>query len=141
VVPPELVFPFAWLLLWSFIESLRLFFELEREGVLTGGGGTWFISAEGPAGAIAVESITCFTPFVCEAIRSAANRAASSGTWPVRVTMPFLLSTVTEAAFSSGSENILALMSVVIASSFGAACLLHDTTVKAASTAAAKADW
>jgi hypothetical protein len=120
---------------------LRLFFDRDREGTLAGGGGgSWFTSAEGPAGAIAVESITCFTPLVCEAIRSAANRAASSGTWPVSVTTPFLLSTVTEAALSNGSENILALISVVIASSFGAACLLHDTTINAASMAATKTD-
>jgi hypothetical protein len=54
--------------------------------------------------------------------------------------MPFLLSTFTEAAFSSGSENILALISVVIASSLGVTCLLHDTTINAASTAARKTD-
>ena len=138
VLPPELELPPAFP--WSFIASLRLFFEFDRVGVLAGGGGTWFTSADGPGGAIAVESMTCFTPFVCEAIRSAASRAASSGTCPVRVTMPFLLSTLTVAALSNGSENILALMSVVIASSFGTACLLQETTVNAARIAAAKAD-
>jgi hypothetical protein len=54
--------------------------------------------------------------------------------------MPFLLSTFTEAAFSSASENILALMSVVMASSLGVTCLLHDTTINAASMAATKPD-
>jgi len=70
------------------------------------------------------ESITCFTPSVLEAIVSAARRAESSGTAPVRVTMPSLLATLTEADFRAGSENIFALIAVVMVLSVG---LLHAT--------------
>jgi hypothetical protein len=64
-----------------------------------------------------VESMTCLTSFVCDAMRCAASRAASSGTVPVRVTVPSFAVMLTEADLSRGSENILALMSVVMASS------------------------
>src|SRR5713101_2662326 len=55
--------------------------------------------------------------------------AASSGTCPVSVTSPCLLATSTVAAFSAGSENIFALMSVVIASSLGAPIREQDTLI------------
>src|SRR6266446_4591503 len=55
--------------------------------------------------------------------------AASSGTCPVSVTSPCLLVTSTVAVFSAGSENIFALMSVVIASSLGAPIREQDTLI------------
>ena len=58
--------------------------------------------------------MTCFTPLVPEAMRSVAERALLSGTLPVMVTMPFLVLTSTVADFRSGSENIFALMPVVM---------------------------
>src|SRR5580692_4325010 len=74
-----------------------------------GGSGAFCDMVAAAAGAaMVVESITCFTPSVWEEIRSAASRAASSGTWPVRVTMLPLVATLTDEAFSKGSEYILA---------------------------------
>src|SRR5712691_5240954 len=55
--------------------------------------------------------------------------AASSGTGPVSVTSPCLLATSTVAVFKAGSENIFALMSVVIASSLGAPIREHETLI------------
>ena len=91
-------------------------------GAGPGGGTASAAVAGGAGGAVVVASITCFTPLVCEAMVRAASRAASSGTTPVSVMMPSLLATFTEAVLSNGSENILALISVVMASSPG---LLH----------------
>ena len=78
--------------------------------------------AGGVADAVDVESITCLTPGVCEAMLRAAARAASLGTWPERVTIPSLAETAIEAVLSDGSANIFAWMSVVIVASF---VLLH----------------
>src|SRR5215469_7740069 len=89
-----------------------------------GGGGAGSAAAAGAGGGIVVESITCLTPIVFEAMVSAASRAASSGTSPVSVTIPSLLLTFTFADFSEGSEYIFALICVVIVSSFA---LLHAT--------------
>src|SRR6266581_105453 len=72
-------------------------------------------------------SLTLVTPLASVAILYAASRAASSGTWPVRVTTPPLLDTSTAAFLSAGSENIFALMSMVIASSLGAPRREHET--------------
>ncbi len=83
-----------------------------RTGAGSGAGGeTGSVAAIGGAGgAMVVESITCFTPSIWEAMVLAARRAASSGTTPERVTMPSLLATPTEADLRRGSENILALI-------------------------------
>ena len=78
--------------------------------------------AGGIAGAVDVESITCLTPGVCEAMLRAVARAASLGTWPERVTIPSFAETAIEAVLSNGSANIFAWMSVVIVASF---VLLH----------------
>jgi phosphosulfolactate phosphohydrolase-like enzyme len=50
-------------------------------------------------------------------MRRAVSRAASSGTFPERVTTPSFAVTLTAADLSDGSENILALMPVVMVSS------------------------
>src|SRR5258708_20914313 len=60
--------------------------------------------------------------------------AASSGTCPVRVTSACLLATSTDAVFKAGSENIFALMSVVIASSLGAPIREQDTLIASITT-------
>src|ERR1700741_3814846 len=63
--------------------------------------------------------MTCFTPGVCEAMRRAVSRAASSGRVPDRATPPSFAVTLMAADLSDGSENILALISVVMVSSVG----------------------
>ena len=53
---------------------------------------------------------------VAEAMRSAARRAASSESWPERVTVPSLTETLRLEDLRSCSENILALISVAMES-------------------------
>jgi hypothetical protein len=84
-------------------------------------------------------SFTLVTPFSCVAILYAASRAASSGTWPASVTTPPLLETSMAAFFSVGSENIFALMLVVIVSSLGAPSREHDAVKLIASNNASVA--
>jgi len=67
----------------------------EGAGAGAGSGAGRFPAASGCGGVMVVESMTCLTPLVWEAMRSAARRAASSGTMPVMVTMPSLLVTLT----------------------------------------------
>jgi hypothetical protein len=95
--------------------------RLSRGGLGAAGAGGRFcaeVSTGGAGGAMDLESMTCFTPRVCEAMFRAARRAASSGAWPVRVTMPYFVDTLIEADFSNASANILAWISVVIVASF-----------------------
>jgi hypothetical protein len=69
--------------------------------------------------------MTYLTPGACEAMVRAADRAASLGTCPLRVTIPCFVETSINAALSNGSANIFAWMSVVIVAPFF--CCMRST--------------